>query len=562
MAAGIILILLGIAFVFALMYINCRYKKVCKDLREKQKAAAESGSLSDALLQNVNAYILLVSPDFTVDKTNYYYLTGTEKTSRPKLVGELLRCRNGLDAGRCGAHELCATCPVRAAIQDAFDRHTGFKDLEASMTFYLLGGQDRTADYDVAVSGAILDYNGQEKILLTVQDVSFLKQIQRKLTEEKQRAEESDRLKSAFLANMSHEIRTPLNAIMGFSELLAISETPEDRKKYLEIIDANNSLLLQLINDILDLSKIEAGTLEFVFSDVALNRMLSDLEGVFRMKVGPQSKVVIRFNAPEEDYYIRTERNRVSQVVSNFISNAIKFTKEGHIDFGYEVREDMVYFYVKDTGTGISEDDQKKIFQRFVKLNAKKQGTGLGLSISTMIIERLGGQIGVESEPGKGSTFWFTLPIQPSAGCTANESTLSESSPVAESEPEVPVSVKGEGRKTLLIAEDMDDNYLLYQAFLAKDYRLLRANNGEEAISLFLQESPDAILMDLRMPVVDGYQATEAIRQMSSAVPIIAVTAFAFEEDRKKVLVSGFSEYLAKPIKLDSLLEKLKAVGV
>ncbi len=557
-----IILLLGVAFAFAALYINCRYRKARKNLRQKEGEVAASSSLSDAILENVNAYVLLISPDFTVDKTNYYYLTGTEEPTEPKLVGELLRCKNGLDAGRCGTHELCASCPVRAAIRDAFDHHKSFKELEASMTLYLSDRKEDTVDCDVAVSGAFLSCHGQEKMLLTVQDVTFLKQMQRKLAEEKQHAEESDRLKSAFLANMSHEIRTPLNAIMGFSELLALSETPEDRKKYLEIIDANNSLLLQLINDILDLSKIEAGTLEFVFSDVPLNRMCSDLEGMFRMKVGPESKVRICFHAPEEERYIRTERNRVSQVISNFISNAIKFTKEGCIDFGYEVRPDTIYFYVKDTGAGISESDQKKVFQRFVKLNEKKQGTGLGLSISTMIIERLGGKIGVESELGKGSTFWFTLPDTHPDNVSFNEKTLGGGLPGAESVQAEPVPLQEEKLKTLLVAEDMDDNYLLYQAFLAKDYRLLRANNGEEAISLFLKESPDAILMDLRMPVVDGYQATEAIRQMSSTIPIIAVTAFAFEEDRRKVLASGFSEYLAKPIKLDSLLERLRAVGV
>jgi CheY-like chemotaxis protein len=241
------------------------------------------------------------------------------------------------------------------------------------------------------------------------------------------------------------------------------------------------------------------------------------------------------------------------------LSNAIKFTTEGSIHLGYEVRDADIRFYVTDTGTGIPKDQLDKVFERFTKLNAKKQGTGLGLSISRMIVEKLGGEIGVESEEGKGSTFWFTLPVQPLENSFSNEVVIEQSLVMSE---EVNRSVTSDEKKTLLVAEDMEDNFLLCEALLGKKYKLIHAWNGEEAISLFLKHNPAAILMDLRMPVVDGYQAAEAIRQISATVPIIAVTAFAFAEDKHRVMSSGFTDYLSKPIQADTLNEKLHSVGL
>lgn len=530
---------------------------MCGKLKINQKAYEEAYGVSEALFKNIQAYILLVAPDFKVLKTNYYNLTGHAEEKNPKKVGELLRCKNALDSGECGTHEKCETCPVRAAIQNAFKEEKGFTALEASMMIYTSDNWDYI-DCDVLVSGSYLVVGGQKRVLLTVQDITDLKSIQKELLEAKEQAEESDKLKSAFLANMSHEIRTPLNAIVGFSELLATASTPEEKNTYVEILNNNNSLLLQLINDILDLSKIEAGTLEFNYSNVNINQLMKDLEDVFRMKLGKESKVSIRFVPYQSFCYIYTEKNRLSQVISNFISNAVKFTSEGNITLGYEVRDEDIYFYVKDTGTGIPEESQHKIFDRFIKLDGKKQGTGLGLAICNMIVSRLEGKIGVESEVGKGSNFWFTLPVKPME-IKQEESIRAMVNKVEAKEEKL---FREDGKKTLLIAEDMEDNYLLYQAYLAKKYNLIRAYNGEEAISLFLQKAPDAILMDLKMPVVDGYQATEAIRQMSASVPIIAVTAFAFPEDKKKVLSHGFTDYMSKPIEKNMLFQKLKAIGL
>lgn len=239
------------------------------------------------------------------------------------------------------------------------------------------------------------------------------KQLEHDIMLAKEKAEESNRLKSAFLANMSHEIRTPLNAIVGFSALLATTDEKEEKNEYARIIENNNTLLLQLINDILDLSKIEAGTLEFTLAPVNVNAMLEDLEQSFRLKM-KDSPVRLLFTERLEHCVILTDHNRVVQVITNFLTNAMKFTTQGSITIGYHMENtDMLRFYVTDTGWGIPPEQQKNIFGRFVKLNNFSQGTGLGLAICEMIISHLHGQIGVQSTPGQGSTFWFTLPYQP-----------------------------------------------------------------------------------------------------------------------------------------------------
>lgn len=371
--------------------------------------------------------------------------------------------------------------------------------------------------------------------------------VESELRVAKEKAEESDHLKSAFLANMSHEIRTPLNAIVGFSGLLAMAENYEERDEYINIINNNNELLLQLINDILDLSKIEANTLEFVYSDIDINQLLCDIEQTSRLKAADGVQVSFVEKLPH--CIIRTDKNRLSQVVTNFINNAIKFTKEGSIYFGYKHKENNLYFYVSDTGCGIDKDVKDSVFQRFVKLDSFAQGTGLGLSICQMIVHKLGGEIGVDSELGQGSTFWFTLPdtvIEESHVSVAetNKTEVSTESPTDNK------------TATLLIAEDNESNYTLIKAIL-KDYNLLHAWNGQEAIDLYRKYHPDMILMDLKMPIMDGYQATEEIRKDNTIIPIIAVTAFAFAEDEQRVSQSGFNGYVAKPIKPNNLKKKI-----
>ena len=255
--------------------------------------------------------------------------------------------------------------------------------------------------------------DGRKWIIFTAWDITSMKVMERELRQAKEQAEESNRLKSAFLANMSHEIRTPLNAIVGFSSILSQEANEEEKEEYLSIIEHNNNLLLQLIGDILDLAKIEAGTLEYVYSMVDINKTLNEIEQTSRLKLksGSEVNIIAEPGLPELTLY--TDPIRFTQVITNFINNAIKFTDYGSIRFGYNTPENgSIYFYVTDTGTGIPAGKQKQIFNRFIKLDTFEQGTGLGLSISKSIVETLGGKIGVESEEGKGSTFWFTLPYR------------------------------------------------------------------------------------------------------------------------------------------------------
>ena len=353
------------------------------------------------------------------------------------------------------------------------------------------------------------------------------------------KARESDRLKSAFLANMSHEIRTPLNAIIGFANLLTSEDIPfseAEKQEYSRLITSNGDQLLRLISDILDLSKIEAGTLEFVHTDFELNKLMREKENVMRLKTDQNVELV--FEQRYETCHVRTDRNRLSQLMINLLTNAAKFTHRGSIRFGYELRAGQLYFWVADTGCGIPAERKDAVFERFVKLNSFKQGTGLGLSICRTIVEHLGGNIGVESEEGKGSTFWFTLPYVPGQSEQAEApAQILQAIPTVEKD-----------KLVILIAEDNESNYRLFESILRHEYKLVHAWNGREAVDLFNRHTPHLVLMDINMPVMDGYEATAEIRKQSADVPIIAVTAFAFASDEQKVLSSGFDGYMPKPI--------------
>ena len=310
----------------------------------------------------------------------------------------------------------------------------------------------------------------------------------------------------------------------------------QEKQEYMSIIESNNTLLLQLISDILDLSKIEAGTLEFVHTDFELNKLMREKENVMRLKTDQNVELV--FEQRYETCHVRTDRNRLSQLMINLLTNAAKFTHRGSIRFGYELRAGQLYFWVADTGCGIPAERKDAVFERFVKLNSFKQGTGLGLSICRTIVEHLGGNIGVESEEGKGSTFWFTLPYVPGQSEQAEApAQILQAIPTVEKD-----------KLVILIAEDNESNYRLFESILRHEYKLVHAWNGREAVDLFNRYTPHLVLMDINMPVMDGYEATAEIRKQSADVPIIAVTAFAFASDEQKVLSSGFDGYMPKPI--------------
>lgn len=409
-----------------------------------------------------------------------------------------------------------------------------------------LNGSQHIEWMEVRATIGTRDNNGKPLTLVgTRQVITYRKEMEEELIKAKVKAEESNKLKSAFLANMSHEIRTPLNAIVGFSGLLTKTDDENERHEYATIIESNSDLLLQLVGDILDLSKIEAGTMEFTYSKFDLNKLMTDLYNTFNMHISAEKPVTLSYRLGLEHCVINSERNRLTQLITNLVNNAIKFTEKGSITFGYEQRGDMLYFSVTDTGFGIAEDKQKEVFNRFVKLNSFKQGSGLGLPICKSIVETLGGEIGLKSEFGKGSTFYFTIPYNPAT-----------ETPTGQLEPKEIVKVEAK-KATILVAEDNESNYKLINAILGKNYNLIHAWNGREAVDMFQQYNPQLILMDINMPEMDGYEAADNIRKLSADIPIIAVTAYAYASDEERILNSGMNLYMSKPLNAKQLKDNV-----
>ena len=366
------------------------------------------------------------------------------------------------------------------------------------------------------------------KVLGFIADIQKRRDDEQALIEAKHRAEESDRLKSAFLANVSHEIRTPLNAIVGFSEVIAHTESECEREEYLDIVKANSNLLLHLINDILDLSRIESGKMEFIDENIQMDELCEELRQMHQMRIKNDVKII--FERPAASLTIVSDSHRLRQLYSNLISNAIKYTEKGAITFGYKLKGDMMEGYVRDSGSGIPAEKLNNVFGRFEKLDLLKQGFGLGLSICKSILDKMGGEIWVESELGVGSCFYFLIP------CNGT------------------FPVAGEQNKPLiLVAEDMDCNYELVKAILEERYSVLRANDGIDVVTKYESHKPDLILMDVRMPGLDGLSAAGIIRELNPTIPIIATTAFAFETDREMALAAGCNEYMSKPLEAEKL---------
>lgn len=396
-------------------------------------------------------------------------------------------------------------------------------------------------------------------IVIRVDDVTEREQMIKELQHAKALAEQSDKLKSAFLANMSHEIRTPLNAIVGFSALLADTISAEEKEEYLKIISVNNDLLLKLISDILDLSKIEAGTVELKYEDFNLSGYFDDMAASMKQRVtNPNVRLIA--NNPYPVCKVRMDKNRVAQIMTNYVTNAIKYTPKGFIEMGYDVTDDGIRLYVKDSGIGIQEEKKSKVFHRFEKLDEFAQGTGLGLSICKAIAESMGGSVGYESQYGEGSHFWAVLPCSvevDSRNDRQDTSFREEKKEKAETlvlDAKLPLSDK----KVILVAEDIPSNFLLISALLRKYFKLVNAKDGFEAVEAVRKQHFDLVLMDMKMPVMNGMEATAEIRKFNADIPIIALTAHAFDTDQQAALEAGCNEYLVKPIDKSKLIDVLK----
>jgi CheY-like chemotaxis protein len=368
------------------------------------------------------------------------------------------------------------------------------------------------------------------------------------------KAEKASKMKSLFLANMSHEIRTPLNAIEGFSRVMVETDSQEERMNYMEIIESNNNRLLSLVNEILDLSRVESGEIIVKNVPTDLNYMMNSIKQLFKFRCPETVNLV--FKKPSSPVTMNTDENRLTQVFSNLISNALKHTSKGEITYGYQLisETDEIQFFVKDTGTGIDPQFIDHIFDTYASKDAEQQrGFGLGLALCRIIVEKMGGTIQVESTLGQGSLFTFTLPFSGSVSGMAvtsrstNMRTLRVSNPVDQT-----------ALKTVLVVEDEESNFELVRIVLQKRYNLLRAHNGIEAVMMNEEEHPDLILMDVRMPEMDGLDATRIIKEVNSKVPIIILSAFAFPENIRKAKAAGCDEFMAKPFNVEDLIEKIE----
>ena len=373
--------------------------------------------------------------------------------------------------------------------------------------------------------------------------------------EKAKKAENASKMKSLFLANMSHEIRTPLNAIEGFSRVIIETDDPEERMKYYEIIESNNARLMSLVNEILDLSRVESGEIVMKKAPTDLNQLCNSIKQLFKFRC-PDS-VTLEKSVPSIAVTFNTDANRITQVFSNLVSNALKHTPKGHISYGFKLIDDaqQIEFFVKDTGSGIAPEDIDSIFNTYMSRDAEKQnGYGLGLPLCKIIVEKLGGKISVESVLGEGSTFRFVLPFDGNiGGMTGNIRTTSSVRTIR-----VSTHPEQMNKKTILVAEDEDSNYELVKIVLQKRYHLVRACNGIEVVTMNEEEHPDLILMDIRMPEMSGLDATRIIKEVHSETPIIALSAYAFPENIREAKAAGCDEFMAKPFRVESLIETVE----
>ncbi|MFW5879467.1 MAG: ATP-binding protein, partial [bacterium] len=407
------------------------------------------------------------------------------------------------------------------------------------------------------ISASLMYIHSEQYILFMLRNIEDIKNVQYELILAKEKAQESDQLKSAFLANMSHEIRTPMNGIMGFCELMINTEQPKEKQDFfLHYIYENSKQLLTLINDIIDISRIEARQLSVHQTETNLNKTIHDLEIYFKNEKNRINKYDINItsnvNLPDDSALILTDKTRLKQILINLINNALKFTHKGYIKFGYDYNKNdqSLLFYVNDTGIGISPKDQQMIFERFKQADQSTKrrygGTGLGLAISKELVELMGGTIWVRSEPGAGTTFYFSLPYTPVL--PRKEQT------------NVPENKKHDWTtKKILIIEDHIAGYnYLRSALEITGARLSWSKNGEHALKLLKNSSGmDAILMDINLPDMKGSALLSKIKEYAPSLPVIAQTAFAMQGDKEKMLEQGFDDYISKPIERQILMDKL-----
>ena len=402
------------------------------------------------------------------------------------------------------------------------------------------------------MSARIIKLNNKPHILSVTRDISDRKKMEGDLIAEKEKAEENDRLKTAFLQNMSHEIRTPLNGILGFTELLKNPRnTFMDIENYTRIISESGFRLLTVVNDILDISRIETGQIRVKPKSVNINKLLKNIQIFFTPKAEEKNLDLILDQKVNENLITNTDEDLLRQILENLLSNALKYTHRGSINFGYRIHNNYLEFHVKDTGIGIEKKYHHVIFNRFqqadISLSRQYGGTGLGLSISRGLVELLGGNICLKSEPGSGTTFIFTIPYK--------EAEVEKIDKLKKTN-ETNVNFDFTGY-TILIAEDEVTNFQYIESVLkSSGADILHAWSGKEAVRIFKTNPQiNLILMDIKMSEMSGYEATAIIKSLNPDIPVIAQTAFAMSEDREKTLDAGCDDYISKPMTRRQLLE-------
>jgi PAS domain S-box-containing protein len=404
--------------------------------------------------------------------------------------------------------------------------------------------------FEISHTGML--YQGKTAMLEIFQDITERKQSEIELIKAKDKAEEGDKLKTAFLHNISHEIRTPMNAIVGFSALLGEPDLDaHSRTDYIEVIMQSSNHLLSIITDIIDISNIEANIVKIAKNEINVNSTLKTLCDQFLPVItGKNLQLVCENRVPDSAASIITDSTKLKQIITNLLSNAVKFTDKGSVRLGCEVKDKFLEFHVTDSGIGISEEHHNKIFDRFYQVEQSVsrlyEGTGLGLSISKANAEHMGGEMWLTSEPGKGTTFYFTIPYERQVVET----------PVVKDKTE-PGYLVFPSKKKILVAEDVESNFKLICYFLSgANTEVISAVNGKEAVDKFFTiPDIDLILMDIKMPVMDGYSATKLIREANISIPIIAQTAYT--DDMDKAIESGCSGFISKPFDKKGLLNKI-----
>jgi PAS domain S-box-containing protein len=512
--------------------------KEAQEMKARLKAEKELKKISRAVEQSSNS-IIITDTDGAIEYANPTTLRITGYTNA-ELIGKNPRIFSSGEKSKEEYAQLWETISSGNVWEGEF--HNKKKNGQ-------LYWESASISPIIANNGTISNY------MAIKVDVSDRKKLIEELIKAKDQAEESDRLKTSFLHNISHEIRTPMNAIIGFSGFLIDPDLNHEKRKYfIDIIGQSCNQLLSIISDIVSIATIEAGQEKIVEKEIDLNSALVLLQQQFLLKAKTQNiSLIIESFSSENDVKLYSDETKLMQILSNLIGNALKFTKQGSVTFGFSVLEKDLEFYVKDTGIGISPEMHKVIFERFrqVESTSTRQfgGSGLGLSISKAYVELLGGKIWLISEPGKGSTFFFTIPHK-----------IREKKSIPETEYEDHKIIDSEASKTILVAEDEDSNFMLLEELLqVLNVTVIRAINGLEAVEICKSgKNIDLVLMDIKMPIMDGYEATKQIRTMRPYLPVVAQTAYSEETEKHKAIACGCNDFITKPFKKDILIAKVR----